>query len=163
VPSQTDEKKLREKLLAWNAILVANSARFEADHPEMATIEIVNMLSNQPNNTSKDNSQPLKEERLVEPSFEVVNQPLESFTEPAKISLDKGCEQVIEGTPKEHLILTLMREGWHFRLKTINNKSYLCARTFKEERSLGLFDEETKHIVEKHNLKVNGFNENQQD
>jgi len=158
VPNQTDEKKLQEKLLEWNATIVTNSARFEPDHPEMATIEIVNMLSNQPNQVSKDNSQPLKEERLVEQPSEIFNQPLESFTEPTKPSLDKGCQQVIEGTPKEHLILTLMHEGWHFRLKTINNKSYLCARTFKEERSLGVFDEETKHIIEKHQITVHGLN-----
>jgi hypothetical protein len=131
VPSQTDEKKLQEKLLEWNATLVASSARFEADHPEMATIEVVNMLSNQPNNASMD-SQPLKEELVVEQHSEVFNQRLESFTEPAKIPLDRGCPQVIESTPKEHLILTLMREGWHFRLKTINNKSYLSQEHSKK-------------------------------
>ncbi|MCL2134584.1 MAG: hypothetical protein FWH37_03400 [Candidatus Bathyarchaeota archaeon] len=44
--------------MEWNATLVDSSAKFEHDHPEMVTNEIVNMFNSQPTNTSK-NSQPL--------------------------------------------------------------------------------------------------------
>jgi hypothetical protein len=47
VPNQADETKLKEKLLEWKATFVANVAKFEPDHPEMATIEVAETLDSQ--------------------------------------------------------------------------------------------------------------------
>jgi hypothetical protein len=47
VPNQTDAAKLKEKLAQWQAVFVAKSAKFEPNHPEMATIEIEGLLDNQ--------------------------------------------------------------------------------------------------------------------
>jgi len=54
VPTKTDQETLKEKLLEWKAIIVANEAGFEPNHPEMAVIEIVNVLNN-PTNETKSN------------------------------------------------------------------------------------------------------------
>jgi len=154
VPSQSDAEKLQEKLWEWNATLVANAARFEPNHPEMATIEIINTLNNQQNNTPKDNQPPLE--------LEDIEQPAERSSqrcEPSYLDETKNKPQMVEGTSKERSILTFVREGWRFRLKTVGGKRYLCVRNSLEERSLGIFDEETKSIIEKHSIKVNGLTE----
>jgi hypothetical protein len=116
------------------------------------------MFNSQPNNTPK-NSQPL----VLENNKQTVETPVQlfkSFSELSKPNLENETNQQSAAyTPKEQSILELVRGGWRFRLKTIGGKGYLCARTFKEEYSLGLFDEETKQIIEKHKITVNGFNE----
>jgi hypothetical protein len=155
VPSQNDEEKLREKLWEWNATLVANAAKFEPNHPEMVTIEIIDMLNNQQNNTPKDSQQCLGLEDIERPA-ELSSQRFES----SSLDETKNKPQMVEGTSKECSILNFVREGWRFRLKTVGGKRYLCARNYLEERSLGIFDEETKNIIEKHNIKVNGLNDN---
>jgi len=155
VPSQIDEEKLREKLWEWNATLVANAARFEPNHPEMATIEIIDLLNNQSNNTPKDGQQCLELED-VKRSVELPRQLVES----SSLDEPKNKSQIVEGVSKECLVLNFVREGWRFRIKTVGGKRYLCARNSLEERSLGIFDEETKNMIEKHNIKVNGLNDN---
>jgi hypothetical protein len=165
VPSQVDEEKLKEKLWTWNATVVTNATRFEANHPEMATIEVVDMLNNQPNNPiPQKDSQPLELE-TIEQTVELSNQNATPVSKQAKhSSLEKSeivnQQSIVEGTSKEPSILKFVGEGWRFRIKTIGGKQYLCARNYKEEHSLGIFDQETKHIIEKHNIKVNGINEN---
>jgi len=47
-----------------------------------------------------------------------------------------------------------------FRLKDAKGKKYLCARNTGEEHSLGPFNEQTKQIIIKNRLKIQGFNEN---
>ncbi|MCL2476345.1 type IV secretion system DNA-binding domain-containing protein [Candidatus Bathycorpusculum sp.] len=47
VPNQIDADKLKDKLTEWKATIVAKSAKFEPDHPEMATIEIDPTLGSQ--------------------------------------------------------------------------------------------------------------------
>jgi len=155
VPCQIDEEKLREKLWEWNATLVANAARFEPNHPEMATIEIIDVLNNQQNNTSKDNQQRFELED-IEQTAELPSQRFES----SSLDVTKNKPQTVEGASKEYSMLNFVREGWRFRLKTVGGKQYLCVRNSLEERSLGIFDEETKLLIEKHNIKVNGLNEN---
>jgi hypothetical protein len=56
-------------------------------------------------------------------------------------------------------MLKLAGEGWHFRLKEVKNKSYLCARKFQEEHSLGPFTNELKYITEKNKIKIKKYNE----
>ena len=154
VPSQVDAEKLREQLWEWNATLVANAAKFEPNHPEMATIEIIATLNNQSNNTPKDSQQCLELED-VKRSAELPRQ----LVEVSSLGEVKNKLQMVEGVSKECLVLNFVREGWRFRLKTVGGKRYLCARNSLEERSLGIFDEETKLLIEKHNIKVNGLNE----
>ena len=43
--------------MEWNATYVANSSKFEPDHPEMTTIEVMNLLDNQ-NKDTTETSQP---------------------------------------------------------------------------------------------------------
>jgi hypothetical protein len=155
VPSQNDEEKLQEKLWEWNATLVANAAKFEPNHPEMATIEIIDMLNNQQNNTPKDSQQCLGLEYIERPAV----LPSQRFKS-SSLDEPKNKPQVVEGMSKECLVLNFVREGWRFRIKTVGGKRYLCVRNYVEEHSLGIFDEETKNIIEKHNIKVNGLNEN---
>ncbi|MDR0461703.1 MAG: type IV secretion system DNA-binding domain-containing protein [Nitrososphaerota archaeon] len=154
VPSQSDEEKLREKLWEWNATLVVNAARFEPNHPEMATIEIIDLLNNQSNNTAKDSQQCFGLEDIERPA----NRPSQRFA--SSLDATKNKPQTVEGVSKECSMLNFVREGWRFRLKTVGGKRYLCVRNSLEERSLGIFDEETKLLIEKHNIKVNGLNEN---
>jgi hypothetical protein len=66
VPNQTDEEALKAKLLEWNATLVANPSRFEPDHPEMTTIEIMDLLDNQTKNTTETNN-PYETETVKQP------------------------------------------------------------------------------------------------
>ncbi|MCL2868600.1 MAG: hypothetical protein FWF27_04045, partial [Candidatus Bathyarchaeota archaeon] len=163
VPSQSDEKKLQEKLWEWNATLVANAAKFEPNHPEMATIEIINTLNNQQNNIPKDNQQHFELED-IEQSADLPSPLLEYSSKITKSSSLKESEisqqQSVGDTSKERSILTFVSAGWRFRLKSVGGKRYLCARNYLEEHSFGLFDEETKNMIEKNNIKVNGLNEN---
>jgi len=48
-----------------------------------------------------------------------------------------------------------------FRLKEAKGKKYLCARNTTEEHSLGQFNQQTKHIIIKNRIKVQGFDEAQ--
>jgi len=59
-----------------------------------------------------------------------------------------------EGLEKECLMLKFAGEGWHFRLKEVKNRSYLCIRKSKEEHSLGPFTNEIKYIAEKNKIKI---------
>jgi len=52
--NQSDVTQLKEKLLAWKAIYVANTAMFEIDHPEMVTIKVVKPHDNQTNDHKLD-------------------------------------------------------------------------------------------------------------
>ncbi len=76
VPNQADEAKLKEKLVEWKATIVANSTKFEPDHPEMATIEVARTLGNQNSNAIESNQarelKPLEEENQL-----VVDQTIE--------------------------------------------------------------------------------------
>ena len=155
VPSQSDAEKLREKLWEWNATLVANAARFEPNRPEMATIEIIDMFNNQQNNTPKDGQQCLGLEDIEQPA-ELPSQLFES----SPLDEVTNKSQSVESASKEGSMLNFVREGWRFRIKTVGGKRYLCVRNSLEERSLGIFDEEAKSIIEKHIIKVNGLNEN---
>jgi len=49
----------------------------------------------------------------------------------------------------EVLILELVEQKWHFRLKAIKGKTYLCARKDKKERYLGPYTKEIQTIIEK--------------
>jgi hypothetical protein len=60
-----------------------------------------------------------------------------------------------DGLEKERLILKHASEGWHFRLKNVKNKTYLCARKNQEEHSFGVFTNELEHITKKkHQIKI---------
>ena len=72
---------------------------------------------------------------------------------------DKPIELTFEGLEKERLMLKLADEGWHFRLKEVKNKSYLCVRKFQEEHSLGPYTKEIKYITEKNKIKIKKNNE----
>jgi hypothetical protein len=159
VPNQTDEEALKEKLLEWNATLVASSSRFEPDHPEMATIEVVGLLDNQ-NKDQSETSQPCE----TEPAKQQIEQtPQEHFT----TTLEQTTPSETEAAPsvdeaffqKEQLLLGLAGKGWRFRLKEAKGKKYLCTRNDKEEHSIGLFDDKTKTIIDKHKIKVTGYND----
>ncbi|MDR0460956.1 MAG: hypothetical protein LBH62_05940 [Nitrososphaerota archaeon] len=91
----------------------------------------------------------------IEQTAELTRQRFES----SSLDEPKNKPQMVEGTSKECSILNFVRESWRFRLKTVGGKRYLCARNSLEERSLGIFDQETKSTIEKHNIKVNGLTE----
>ncbi|MDR1992848.1 MAG: type IV secretory system conjugative DNA transfer family protein [Nitrososphaerota archaeon] len=137
VSTQTDQEKLKEKLSEWQATYVQNTAQFKPDHPEMSTIEVSDILNDQ-------NNQKIANSKSTE------KQPVDRQS--------NGLS--VEGLEKEQLILKFASEGWHFRLKNVKNKSYLCARKSKEEHSLGLFTNEIKYIAEKHKIKIKKYNEN---
>jgi hypothetical protein len=137
VPTQTDQEKLKEKLSEWQATYVQNTAQFKPDHPEMSTIEVSDIL-NDKNNQKIANSK--SEEK----------QPADRQS--------NGLS--VEGLEKEQMLLKFAGDGWHFRLKNVKNKSYLCVRKSKEEHSLGLYTNEIKTIVEKNKIKIKKYNEN---
>jgi hypothetical protein len=161
VPNQTDEEALKEKLFEWNATYVANSSKFEPDHPEMTTIEIMTLLDNQ-NKDTPEASQPCE----TEPAKQPLEQAPQERTAPI-LEQDKSLENEVEPAvdeavfQKEQLLLGLANKGWRFRLKEAKGKKYLCTRNDKEEHSIGLFDDKTKLVVEKHKIKVQGYNEKQ--
>ncbi|MDR1992530.1 MAG: type IV secretory system conjugative DNA transfer family protein [Nitrososphaerota archaeon] len=73
---------------------------------------------------------------------------------------DKPLELSFRELEKEKIILKLANEGWYFRLKTVKNKEYLCARKAQEEHSIGQYTQELKYITEKHNIKIKTHNDN---
>ncbi|MDR1993615.1 MAG: type IV secretory system conjugative DNA transfer family protein [Nitrososphaerota archaeon] len=161
VPNQTDEEALKEKLLEWNATIVVNSSRFEPDHPEMTTIEIMDLLDNQTKDTT---------ETIAPCETEPANQPIEQTPQEHPITtLEQTTTSENEADPsideaffqKEQLLLGLASKGWRFRLKDAKGKKYLCTRNDKEEHSIGLFDDKTKTIIEKHKINIQGHNEKQ--
>jgi hypothetical protein len=141
--------------------LVVNSSRFEPDHPEMTTIEIMDLLDNQTKNNSETNNpyetetvkQPLEQTPQEQPTTTLEQTTTsENETEP---SIDEAFFQ------KEQLLLGLASKGWRFRLKEAKGKKYLCTRNDKEEHSIGPFDDKTKTIIEKHKITIQGHNEKQ--
>jgi hypothetical protein len=56
-------------------------------------------------------------------------------------------------------VLELLDQGWKFRLKVMRGKLYLCARQGQKERSITLFDEETKQFIEENKIVVRGYND----
>ena len=176
VPTETDEATLKERLLEWGATWVVNSVRFEPDHPEMVTIEVISMLDNQQTN----DPQAIVQSYRVEPAKVVVEQPEPPDQEENPLTpmlatetfLEKkeSCEAKTVTRPsvvgegdleREQMLFELADQGWLFRLKEAKGKKYLCARNTIEEHSLGQFSELTKQIVTKYKIKVQGFNENQ--
>jgi hypothetical protein len=134
---------------------------FEPDHPEMTTTEVMNLLDNQTKNTSEP-SNPCE----TEPT----NQPLEQTpqehstttleqTTPSENEAEQPADEAF--FQKEQLLLGLASKGWRFRLKEAKGKKYLCTRNDKEEHSIGLFDDKTKTIIEKHKITIQGHNEKQ--
>ena len=145
VPTQTDEIKLKEKLAEWNATYVQNTTQFKPDHPEQATIETNNILTDQNNQTFQPSAP-----KSIEAPLELSN------ITPAKLTLENNGS--FEGLEKERLMLKFASEGWYFRLKNVKNRNYLCVRKSKEEYSLGLFTDEIKYIVEKNKIDIKMYN-----
>ncbi|MDR2202890.1 MAG: type IV secretory system conjugative DNA transfer family protein [Nitrososphaerota archaeon] len=153
VPTQTAREKLKEKLAEWQATCVQNTAQFKPDHPEQATIEINNILSDQNNQTTKTTQSPTS--KPIEITPEISSQTLSKVAmKNNSSSEDKPMELHFEGVEKERLILKFASEGWYFRLKNVKNKSYLCVRKSKAEHSLGPFTNEIKYIAEKNKIKI---------
>ena len=154
VPSQSDAEQLKERLVLWKATLVGNSARFEPDHPEMVTIEVVNMLdnqqqqssipteTNQPYQIESDNQSPL-ELPSYQDSASIVSalnlkESGSSSSLDTKVVAQQQRSVVVEGLQKG-LVLELAGQGWHFRLRAMRGKLYLCARQGQKERSMRVF------------------------
>ena len=163
VPNQTDEATLREKLLEWQATLVANSARFEPDRPEMATIEIAKNLDNQtinpePNQTCEDTTCEI--DPSIQPIEPYIKQSQElSGEEELHAALDVESDGSLgESLQGGELVLELAGAGWWFRLKTSRDKPYLCARKGPKERCIGQFNQEMRKVVEENNITVRGYN-----
>jgi len=154
VPTKTDEEKVKEKLAEWNATYVQNTAQFKPNHPEQATIEINNILSDQNNHQTTDTTQsPI--DKIVETSLELSSQtPFKTSLESICSFEDKPVGLSLEGLEKERLMLKFAGEGWYFRIKTVKNRNYLCIRKSKEEYSLGIFNNEIKYIAEKNKIKI---------
>jgi hypothetical protein len=159
VPSQNDATQLEEKLAKWNATKVANAARFEPDHPEMAAIEIAKTPNNQPDNTETNqnhnnnpnaaNTQSFKQQPM--PAIEGLEQ------QPIETKLNMLSKKVLQS---ETVILELAEQKWHFRLKAIKGKIYLCARKDQKERYLGPYSKEIQNIMEKNNIAINDYTNN---
>jgi len=164
VPNQDDEATLREKLLEWQATLVANSARFEPDHPEMATIEVTKTFGDQADNSALNQvcEDPTCEIEPTIPSSEpFIEQSMELSAETGKVqeSLDVDSDVPLEESlGGEGLVLELAELGWWFRIKMSRGKPYLCARKGSKERCLGQFNQEIQKIVEKNIITVKGYN-----
>jgi hypothetical protein len=143
VPTQTDQEKLKEKLVEWQATYVQNTAQFKPNQPEQATIEINNILNDQNNQTTKTTQSPTS--KPIETIPEVSSQTLSKPALENKGSLEnKTTGLSAEGLEKERLMLKFANEDWYFRLKNVKNKSYLCVRKSQEEHSLGPFTNEIK-------------------
>jgi hypothetical protein len=175
VPTQADEAKLKEKLFDWKATIVLNAAKFEPDSPEMVAIEVVSMLDNQQNNDTQEPNQSYetKSTAVEEQTFEQPRQqekppvttPIASATiseQEASLEVEAVTQQQSEvevaNLEKEQLLLELASQGWLFRLKDAKGKKYLCARNTGKEHSLGPFNEQTKQIIIKNKIAVQGFN-----
>jgi hypothetical protein len=148
VPNQTDEAILKEKLLAWNATLVANAARVEPDHPEMATIEIVKTLDNQTDNPESTTTTLQPIEPPPTPPTEILEQQEPIDVESNVLTLDD-----LHG---KELLLMLASQGWWFRVRLSRGKEYLCARKGPKERCIGQFSKEMQKFVEENNITVKG-------
>jgi len=179
VPNQVDEAKLKEKLFNWNATCVINAAKFEPDHPEMITIEVVSMPNNQQNNDTKESNPycetkstvveeqtfepPHQQEKPTVPTATIATAAISEQREVLEVEAMAPQQSGVEGMDleKEQLLLELASQGWLFRLKDAKGKKYLCARNTGEEHSLGPFNETTKQIIVKNKIVVHGFNEAQ--
>ena len=168
VPTKTDAETLTEKLYEWQATLVANSARFEPNHPEQATIEIINIPNNPNNENPKPNQpppceidQPPSELPCQEPSTPISLELKVPPFEIKSVAQSAGKEQRVEVDllQRKCLVLELALQGWSFRLKEVNGKRYLCARKgHNDERSLGVFRAEIKQLIEENKIIVKGLN-----
>jgi len=158
VPNQNDATQLETKLVEWKATKVTNAARFEPDHPEMVTIEIAKTPNNQTTNPNTNqtynlDTAPTQISREQQPTPpEVLEQQIPIETKP-----DMPPEKILQS---EKSIFELAEQKWHFRLKTIKGKPYLCARKDKKERYLGPYSKEIQNIIEKNNLTVNDYTTN---
>jgi hypothetical protein len=156
VPNQTDEATLKEKLLQWNATLVANAAKFEPDHPEMATIEIVKTLDNQTDNpepNKTDNPEPTTTTlQIIDPQQTQSTEVLEQ-QEPLEIESNVLTVDDLQG---KELLLVLVGQGWWFRVRMSRGKPYLCARKGPKERCLGLFSTELQKLAKENNITIKG-------
>jgi hypothetical protein len=150
VPSKADAKQLKDKLLLdWKATYITNTANFEPDHPEQATIEIAKPLdpkNSQPNQTSTIDSttQPLEQPQKPTTENTAMQESLESKLE---LPLDK----ILVG---ESLVCWLAEQKWQFRIKTVKDKMYLCAKKDAQERYIGAFNQDLKQIIEKNKIDV---------
>jgi hypothetical protein len=157
VPTKTDEETLKEKLAEWKATLVVNAAKFEPDHPEMATIEVIKLMDSQ-NNTSEPDKV-CETETATMPSLEL--QPPMTYTDILKRpeSLEGESDlQLEEVLHCEGLLLEFMSQGWSFRVKTVKSNDYLCARKGQKERYIGVFNEEMKRFITENKILVKGYN-----
>jgi KaiC/GvpD/RAD55 family RecA-like ATPase len=162
VPNQHDATQLQEKLLDWKATTVANAARFEPDHPEMVTIEIAQLPDRQVDNSNTDqtsnfDSTPTSSsfEQQSTSAIECLGQQQEPLdVEPNMMVLSEKVLQC------EALIFELAEQKWHFRLKAIKGKLYLCARKDKKERYIGPYTKTIQEIMEKNNFTVNDYTAN---
>ena len=158
VPNQTDEEALKEKLLEWRATLVANSTKFEPDHPEMVAIEIVKTLDTQTDNpkpqeqTNKTESVTIPDRQLIEPQL-IPSEIVLEQQEPLDVETDALMGDSLYG---EDLLLDLMGQGWWFRIKTVRGKPYLCARKGPKERCIGLFNTEMQKLAKENNIILKG-------
>jgi hypothetical protein len=140
----------------------------------MVTIEVVNMLNNQhqqqssiptetnqPYQIESDNQSPLELPSYQDSASIVSALNLKEFGSSSSLDTKVVAQQrsvVVEGLQKG-LVLELAGQGWHFRLRAMRGKLYLCARQGQKERSINLFDEETKQFIETNNLIVKGYND----
>jgi hypothetical protein len=166
VPNQDDEATLREKLLEWQAILVANSARFEPDRPEMVAIEVAKTIDSQTVNNPKPDQ--TSETQPTTPTTIVALPLLEPQPMPSTEGLEQqepieGESEVLAGADLqssssggEGLLLELVGAGWWFRVRMSRGNPYLCARKGKKERCLGLFTREMQKLVEENNITLKG-------
>jgi hypothetical protein len=177
VPTKVDEANLRARLFDWRATLVVSAARFEPDHPEMVAIEVVDMLDNQGREVIEADEVPCEPEPIEQTPIELssyhkpssssvsafeINEPLASSLDSKDVSSqqqERGSVVAVGGGLQRGLVLELAGQGWRFRLKVMRGKLYLCARQGQKERSINLFDEETKHFIEDNHLTVKGYND----
>ncbi|MCL1976494.1 MAG: type IV secretory system conjugative DNA transfer family protein [Candidatus Bathyarchaeota archaeon] len=154
VPTQTDAEKLKEKLAEWKATYVQNTAQFKPNNSEQVTIEINNILNDQNNHQTTKTPQP-PTTKLIKTTLESSNNtPPKSVLENSDSFEDKPVGLSLGDLEKERLMLKFADEGWHFRLKEVKNKNYLCVRKSKEEHSLGSYTKEIKYIAEKNKIKI---------
>ncbi|MDR1992181.1 MAG: hypothetical protein LBQ98_01575 [Nitrososphaerota archaeon] len=152
VPNKADAKQLKDKLLLdWKATYVANSASFEPDHPEQVAIEIAKTLDSKnnpelnPTNTTDQTTQPLEQQTQKQATENNAPQKtLENKVDPSGVKVLAG----------EVLVCELAEQNWQFRIKTVKDKLYLCAKKDAKERYIGAFNEDLKHIVEKNKIDV---------
>jgi hypothetical protein len=123
----------------------------------MVTIEITNTKNNQTNNpetqqnpNTTTNTQTTKQHPT--PTTEGIEQ------QPLEVKPDMLLsEKVLQS---KALILELAEQKWHFRLKAIKGKTYLCARKDQKERYIGPYTKEIQTIIEKNNIAINDYTTN---